>query len=94
MSIYLGSNIGAFWKHLWAILAAFKTILGRRGAIWEALETILGSLEANWMCLNISQAHFGVILEYLGAILGPFASVLGSLCNLALPFRPCVATNW
>ena len=79
MFIYLGSNTNAFWKHLWAILTSYYDHLGRLWSIWQALGIILESLEARWTCIKVFQGHFGIILEYLGAILGPFASVLGSL---------------
>ena len=69
--------MGAFWKNLWALLEAIRAILGRLGAIWEALRIILGLLEASWMRRNVSRSHCGIVLQYLGTNLGPFASVLG-----------------
>ena len=55
---YLGSNMGASWGHLWTILAAIRAILGRLGAIWEALRINLGSLEASRVRLKDFRTHF------------------------------------
>ena len=89
---YLGSNMGASWRHLWAILAAIRAIFGRLGAIWEALRINLGSLEAGCVRLKDFRSHFRLILQYLGAIFGPFADVLGSHCNFSLSFRSSVVS--
>ena len=91
---YLGSNMGASWGHLWTILAAIRAILGRLGAIWEALRINLGSLEASRVRLKNFRTHFKIILQYVGAIWGPFADVLASRCNFLLPFRPSLVSNW
>ena len=73
---YLESNMGASWKHFWAILAAITAIFGRLGAIWKPLSINLGSLEASCVRLKDFRNHFRLILQYLGAIFGPFADVL------------------
>ena len=90
----LGSNMGASWRHLWATLAAIRAILGRLGAIWEALRINLGSLEASCVRLEDVRSHFRLILQYLGAIFGPFADVLGSHCHCSLSFRSSVVLKY